>query len=82
MINTDIAFRIRFGPIGVDDRQVDECETMMLVVEGQKGHCRVLMLHPGVEYAAIPLQHVGEATGAVDHVGEGFGRSGHGMFLR
>jgi len=58
------------GRVRMDDRHVDHRDPMVLVVIGEEGEHRVLIAHLGVEHRLIPLDHLLEAAGAVNHMDE------------
>ena len=59
--------------------EVDQRDAVMLVVVGQEGQHRRLVLHPAVEHRLVPVDHPVELAGAIDHVDEaGRTDAGHG----
>ena len=48
-------------------------DPVMLVVIGEKGEHRGLVAHLGIEHRLVPLYHLFEAAGAVDHMDEAGG---------
>ena len=46
---------------------------MVFVVVGDKGNHRALVLHLAAEHLHVPVQHLLEAVGAIDDMGECLG---------
>src|SRR5579875_220074 len=68
VIYTDGAAPIALVPVRLDHSQVDQCDPMVLVIISQKRQRGVLELYFCVEHRPIPLDHLLEAPGTVDHM--------------
>jgi hypothetical protein len=68
VIDADDPAPIDLRPIRLDRRHVGQRDPMVFVVIGEKGQHRILVSHLGVEHRLVPLDHLLEAPGAVNHM--------------
>ena len=70
MVDADQAAPVALARRRPDRGHVDQRHPVMLVVIGQEGEHRVLVLDLAVEHGLVPGDHLVEAARAIDHMDE------------